>query len=219
MTTKNSIGFYPIPVEAGGTGQQSLTQNGILVGNSTSPVSSISGAVNGDLLIGATGLPPAFNQVTSSDGSITVTPGVNSVTISAGDFGPSVSWTPVINFSPSRSFSYTSQVGTYVRIGKIVSFTCYISGTASSSGGTSYITGLPGGYNTSVSRYYYPALLTEYTSPNSGPWPQGYSYLDTSTGRIILIQNQPSSNNQLFNEPAPSAIARDYQIIGYDFIY
>ncbi len=71
----------PVTVPHGGTGQTALTINGVLYGNTASPVGVTTAGSNGQVLIGATGAPPAFGTITGTNG-ITLTPGANSLTIS-----------------------------------------------------------------------------------------------------------------------------------------
>lgn len=71
----------PVTVANGGTGDTTLTSHGVLYGNGTSPVGITAAGTDGQVLIGATGLAPAFGTITGSAG-ITLTPGANSLAIS-----------------------------------------------------------------------------------------------------------------------------------------
>jgi hypothetical protein len=55
------------------------TNNAVQIGNPSGSLTSIGVGTNGQVLIGATGGPPAFATITSSDGSIAFTPGPNSL--------------------------------------------------------------------------------------------------------------------------------------------
>jgi hypothetical protein len=72
----------PIPVNEGGTGAQTLTDHGVLLGNTTSAITATSAGTDGQLLISATAGAPAFATVTAG-ANITLTPGANSLTIAA----------------------------------------------------------------------------------------------------------------------------------------
>ena len=70
----------PVTVSHGGTGDTSLTTNGVLYGNGTSPVGVTSGGTNGQALLAATGAPPAWATIAGTQG-VTLTTGANSLSI------------------------------------------------------------------------------------------------------------------------------------------
>ena len=71
----------PLPVSNGGTGRVTLTQYGILAGNTTSAVTSLAVGTNGQVMLGATGAAAAFATLTSSGGTIQFTTGANSLNL------------------------------------------------------------------------------------------------------------------------------------------
>jgi hypothetical protein len=71
----------PVTVPHGGTGQTTLTQNGVVFGNAASAAGITAAGTNGQVLIGSTGGAPAFATITGTNG-ITLTPGANSLAIS-----------------------------------------------------------------------------------------------------------------------------------------
>lgn len=71
----------PVTVPRGGTGQTTLTQNGVVFGNAASAAGITAAGTNGQVLIGSTGGAPAFATITGTNG-ITLTPGANSLAIS-----------------------------------------------------------------------------------------------------------------------------------------
>jgi len=72
MATKNAIGSGdPIEVAAGGTGNSTLTDGGVLVGSGVGAVTSLSVGATGTLLTGITASDPIF--ATSSNGDFTFT--------------------------------------------------------------------------------------------------------------------------------------------------
>lgn len=77
----------PVTVGNGGTGTSSLTDHGVLLGSGTAAVTVTSVGTDGQILIGATGADPAFANITSADGSVTITEGPNSLDLSAPDTG------------------------------------------------------------------------------------------------------------------------------------
>lgn len=58
-----------------------LTAHGVVIAEGASPFNATAAATNGQILIGASGLDPAFNNLTSSDGSISFTTGANTLSL------------------------------------------------------------------------------------------------------------------------------------------
>lgn len=73
-----------LPVANGGTGASSLTDHGVLIGSGTAAVSVAAVGTDGQVLLGATGADPAFATLTSSGGTITFTPGANTLNLESG---------------------------------------------------------------------------------------------------------------------------------------
>lgn len=71
-----------LPVANGGTGAATFTANSILLGNGTSAFSTVGAAVNGEIVIGRTGLAPILGTITAGS-NITVTNGLGTITIAA----------------------------------------------------------------------------------------------------------------------------------------
>lgn len=69
----------PLSVADGGTGQTSLTDGAVLVGNGTNPITQIS-LTNGQLLIGSTGADPVAASLTQPAAGLTITGGAGSIT-------------------------------------------------------------------------------------------------------------------------------------------
>lgn len=74
----NGPRFAPIGTDSG------LTANGLVIANGTSPFTVTSPGTNGQVIIGSTGSAPAFGTITSSGGTISFTPGANSLNMEAG---------------------------------------------------------------------------------------------------------------------------------------
>ena len=70
-----------VDVTLGGTGAITLTDHGVLVGSGVGAVTPLGVGTNGQVLLGATGADPAFATLTSAGGSITYTPGVNTLNL------------------------------------------------------------------------------------------------------------------------------------------
>lgn len=70
-----------LTVANGGTGASTLTDNGVLLGSGTSPVSVTAVGTNGQVLIGSTGADPAFATITSTGSTIAFTLGANTLNI------------------------------------------------------------------------------------------------------------------------------------------
>lgn len=73
--------FGTAVVAGGGTGATTLAANGVLYGNTTSPVGVTAAGTNGQVLIAATAAAPAFASITSSDSSLTFVTGANALDI------------------------------------------------------------------------------------------------------------------------------------------
>ena len=58
-----------------------MTNHAVLVGAGTTTITKLAVGTNGQVLIGATGLDPAFSTLTSSDSSITFTTGANTLSL------------------------------------------------------------------------------------------------------------------------------------------
>lgn len=73
--------FGTAVVAGGGTGRASLLVHSVLVGATTSAVTQLAVGTNGQVLIGANSADPAFATLTSTGGTITFTPGANSLNL------------------------------------------------------------------------------------------------------------------------------------------
>lgn len=81
----------PTPIVEGGTGAQTLTSNGVLLGNTTSAITATAAGNTGQVLTGVTGLAPTFQAPAASSISITGDTGGaltgNAFTFTAGTTG------------------------------------------------------------------------------------------------------------------------------------
>ena len=71
----------PVPVVEGGTGAQTFTTHGVLVGEGTSAITALTAGSNGQVIIGAVGADPAFATISSSGSTLTYTTGANTLNI------------------------------------------------------------------------------------------------------------------------------------------
>ncbi len=78
-----------VPTSLGGTGRNSLLQYGLLYGDGSNPVGLVVPGTNGQVLLGSTLGPPKFSTITSTGGTLSFTPGPNSLNIEASLFGSS----------------------------------------------------------------------------------------------------------------------------------
>lgn len=201
MAIKNAIGDKPLTVPEGGTGNATFTQNGILVGNGTSAISSIDSATNGQLFIGATAAAPAWASLVSGDSTVTITPAINSVTLSASSTGNIQTWTPTLSLTGTTpSFTYSRRSGQYIQVGNLIYFNFDIATNNNFTGGSGnfIVTGLPGIMDTSILSYFY-SLFFDFMGGATTTFGQFYSRLDTSTGIINAIQINPNTNNPAIN--------------------
>ncbi len=107
----------PQPVVEGGTGAQSFTAHGLLVGESTSAINAISAGATGTVLAGSTGADPSF----------TATPSVTSITImnapTAGTDGTNKTYVDLL--AGGFSFKNTTSAATTADLSVI-----YVNGVA-----------------------------------------------------------------------------------------
>ena len=75
-----------LPVASGGTGAQSLTDGGVLLGSGTGAVTALGQATNGQLVIGSTGGDPVLATLTGGS-NITVTNTAGAISIAATGLG------------------------------------------------------------------------------------------------------------------------------------
>jgi hypothetical protein len=73
-----------LAVSNGGTGATSLTDHGVLVGSGTAAITPLAVGSDGQVLIGASGLDPAFASLASSNSSINFTSGANTLDLTTG---------------------------------------------------------------------------------------------------------------------------------------
>jgi len=71
----------PLVVSSGGTGAASLTDHGIMLGSGIGAVTVTAAPTNGQLLIGSTGADPVLASLTSTGGSVTITPGAGTINL------------------------------------------------------------------------------------------------------------------------------------------
>lgn len=100
MPIISPVGEIPIVVSKGGTGADSLTDGGILLGSGTSPTTVTAQPTNGQILIGSTGSDPVLATLTAGSG-ISISNGAGSVSISVNAEG--LNWTNVTGTSQSMS--------------------------------------------------------------------------------------------------------------------
>lgn len=122
MATKNLINSnIPIEVSLGGTGATSFASHSVLIGQGTSPISTITVGTDGQVLIAATGADPAFATLSSSGSSIGQTPGAGSLSIDIINSVPVTTWTPVLSFGGgSTGIIYGTRFARYSRLGSLV---------------------------------------------------------------------------------------------------
>jgi len=113
-----------LPVTSGGTGQATLLDHGLLVGSGLGNVDSLPVGTNGQVLVGNTGLDPVFATLTSSNSTISFTPGAGALSLQVGsavgtsfptDAGTATPSSGVLNILGAGSVS-TSGAGNTVTI-------------------------------------------------------------------------------------------------------
>jgi len=120
----------PLTVPNGGTGSNTLTDGGILLGSGTGAVTVTAQPTNGQLLIGSTGVDPVLASITSTGGTITVTGGAGTINIDVA----STPFTSVVNQLFSVNGTYTPTANMKYCIVEMVGGGAGGSGTSSCSG-------------------------------------------------------------------------------------
>jgi len=95
----------PAQVSFGGTGNASWGTNGVVITNNVSPLGKTAPGLAGQVLIGATGAAPAFNTITSTGGTITFTPGVNTLNMEAAGGAFGIAWVEVTGASQAMAIN------------------------------------------------------------------------------------------------------------------
>jgi hypothetical protein len=91
--TFGSLGAGVLSTNASGVVSANATTNhAVQIGNASGNLTSIPVGTNGQVLIAATGADPAFATLTSNNGSITFTPGANSLNLEATSLASSVTF-------------------------------------------------------------------------------------------------------------------------------
>jgi len=75
----------PLIVAKGGTGAETLTDHGLLVGSGTGAITALAAAANGQIPIGSTGADPVLSTLTGVANEIDITVGAGSITIGIVD--------------------------------------------------------------------------------------------------------------------------------------
>lgn len=103
MATNNATNTSnPITVAQGGTGRNTLTNHGVLVGATTSAITQLTAGTNGQLLVGSTGADPVFATPGSTDSTVTWTTG-------AGTLSAQVNQTNLTSVAGAKLFLIQSQ--------------------------------------------------------------------------------------------------------------
>jgi hypothetical protein len=117
MATNNSWNSQdPVQVALGGTGLSAITANTVMTGNGTGPVNLVAAGTNGQALLGSTGAEPIFATLSSSDGSVTFTPGAGTLSLQVAV--PVSPWVDVTGASQAMAVntSYTADRATLVTL-------------------------------------------------------------------------------------------------------
>ncbi len=110
-----------LTVSEGGQGNITLTNHGVILGNGTSPVTQLAAASTGTIAIGNTGADLSFSA-TPTVTSVTIGGGSTLNNYSTGTFSPTIAFT-----TPGTStFTYSAQVGKYVKIGNTIFISMYV---------------------------------------------------------------------------------------------
>ena len=168
------VGPFPLSAADGGTGDSSLTLNGVLIGGGTGDITALGVGTNGQVLLGATSAAPAFATLTSTGGTITFTTGANSLNLEVTSGG---------------GLTFDADSGSATPSASVITFHGGLNLTTSATGST-----------VTIAETQAP-LLNNYTSVASGASP--YTVLSTdyyisanvSSGAVTLkLPNAPTTN-------------------------
>ncbi len=200
------MAFKPttLSVPEGGTGVQSITNHGVMLGQGISPIVATAVGATGTVFTG-TGVDPAFSA----------TPSVTSITIASGTaLGNFVeaSWTPVLTLTtPGTSSIAQTPVARYTRLGNSVFFNFRIPTGAFSLGtgsGNVIITGLPfTSANVSNQNFYCDLLIQSVTFGAAVSW---------YTGEIVFNTSQI---NIMGNRTTTTALPLDAAALGASMVF
>ena len=181
----DAVSSTSVPIDGpdGGTGSTSFNINGVVISGTTttSPLTALTLA-DGQIVIGATGLPPAAATLTAGAG-ISIVNAANSITISApatGDVvGPgSATDEAVARFDGTTGKLIQNSVVTITDAGVVAGLTgLTINGTTNLNGGQIVKTTAPGAYP-------YDVLTTDYVI-----------LVDTTAPRTINLPNAPTTGS------------------------
>ncbi len=175
-----------------------VTNHGVLIGGASNNVSSLAAAAAGTVLTGGgVTVNPAFSA----------TPTVTSLTLGSGSalstYIENTNWTPAIAFGGSSTgITYSTQSGSYTRIGNIVFITCSIVLTnKGAQTGNATLTGLPIAANEtfSIDNYImigFPAVLTCTGIPvlHIGNGTSVGTFTASSNGTLTVLTNSAFAN-------------------------
>jgi hypothetical protein len=176
-----SSSSVPIDVADGGTGSSSFNINGVVISGttSTSPLTALT-LTNGQIVIGATGAPPAAASLIAG-ANITITPGANSITIAStagGDVvGPAGATDEAIaRFDTGTGKLIQNSVVTISDAGVVSGITGFTNTGPSTLNGAQIVK------RTAPGAYPYDVLVTDYIIE-----------VDTSAARTIRLPDAPST--------------------------
>ena len=91
-----------LPVPNGGTGVNTLTDHGILLGSGAGAITPLGAATHGQLPIGSTGADPVLATLTEG-ANITITNAAGSITIASAGGGGGITWNEVVGVSQAAA--------------------------------------------------------------------------------------------------------------------
>jgi len=212
----------PVIVANGGTGRITLTDNGVLYGDVTSPVGMTAAGTNGQVLIAATGAPPAFATITGTQG-VTLTTGANSLNIGLVNVPNSALANSAITINAGAGISVVGSpvsLGGAVTIsatGTIVTQFSADSGVAVPSGNNINLLGTSAqGVSTSAS-----GATVTFTVQNASTAVKGVASFDpadftVSSGVVSLITTGVIETLTPDTGGAISPTANNTNVLGYD---
>ena len=127
----------------------------------------------------------------------------------AGEAAEEGTWTPVMS-----SFNHTTQIGRYIKIGKLVTVHAHIIGTSTRSGASISVGGLPYTVNT-TSNFYQSAIVGghSYFAYDSA-FQDVSARFDPNTSQITFLRNRHNNNHDGVQASQQGTTAQIFHIGG-----
>ena len=149
------------------------------------------------------------NAIGSNQLDLTANYAFTGTVTGAGEALEEGTWTPVMT-----SFNHTTQIGRYIKIGKMVTVHAHIVGTSTRSGASISVSGLPYTVN-STSNFYQSAIVGghSYFGYNTG-FQDITARFDPNSTHITFLRNRHNNNHDCVQASQQGTTAQIFHIGG-----